>query len=70
MFIHLTSLSFLLQFVRLRVSDAVVQELVPLWSLTYNPVRSPGDALVVWREGKESSTCSFQERWIGNYPPT
>ena len=47
---------------------------VILWlkSLTSDPVtslawvRSTGDALVFWRGGKESSTGSFQERWLGN----
>ena len=31
---------------------------------------SPGEALVVWRETKESSIGALQERWLGNYPPT
>ena len=46
-----------------------------LESLTSNPVtcvtwvRSPGDALVVWRGGKVSSTStgSFQERLLETY---
>ena len=40
----------------------------PVTSLAW--VRYPGDTLVVWRGGKESSTGSFHERLPGNYPPT
>jgi hypothetical protein len=45
-------------------------------SMTSNPVtsrawvQSPGDALVVKRGGRLSSTgVTLQERWLGNFPP-
>ena len=50
-----------------------------LESLASNPVtylaciRSSGDILFLlffWRGRKESSIVPFQERWLGNYPPT
>ena len=31
--------------------------------------RSPRDALVVWRGGKESYTGSSRKKWLGNYLP-
>jgi hypothetical protein len=47
-----------------------------LESMTSNPVtslawvRSPGDTLVVYREGRKSSTgVTLQERRLGNHPP-
>ena len=38
-------------------------------SLAWVRSTGDGDAFVVWRGGKESSTVSFQKRWLGNYPP-